>query len=256
MRVNTGCIRGPSEAAVLLGLDECKVATRTEDNKKTRYGVVLVAGHGIEGNVRAKVSTWKREVERLSGEQDVVDAEFLHSTIGSICSSQIEKISARNLEGIDFDGVIQAISRCRPYSTHFQQVKLGDKRNGNITLATQTRDSELGDLRWALKKASSPLESEAPEDEETANALVTLTHIGIEALRGLGVEEANKLNHWIAEHSQFNESVFFPVTEVKIVMYSRRRLERIEAPDIVLPLGEPPIMDGKELREAILNAFA
>ena len=66
----------PSKSAFLFNLDEIEVAKRAEDNRKTDYGVVLVAGHGIDGEAGAIISSWQREVSCITNDNVIVDAKF------------------------------------------------------------------------------------------------------------------------------------------------------------------------------------
>jgi hypothetical protein len=237
-----------------LNLDE--VRNRSEDNEKTLYGVALVAGHPITGDAGKTIAAWRDEVSLITDGKVVVATGSSHSTIATICPSQPEKPNAECLDGIDLNAALESIRICGPYEMHFKQVKLISGGNGNILLVTQTKNNELGKLRRALQKANLRLNWEPPQEGQPAEAFVSLAHISSGALESLSPESVRELNDWIQLHSELDESVFFQVKEIKAVAYCRRRLDKVMAPDIVLPLGQECKMTGGMLREAILSAFA
>jgi hypothetical protein len=97
--------------ASLLDLDLLEVKKRTEDNRRSNYGVALVAGHGLDRSTVTAIYGWRKELNKLTSGKINLDSVFTHCTVAKVCRAKCtKKRAAASVPKVKvFDGILKAI---------------------------------------------------------------------------------------------------------------------------------------------------
>lgn len=253
--------------AEILGIDPEKADVLSQRNAGIQFGVTLVAGHPLDvttvdkktvpGPAAKFIAGLSREIQSVTGGLLSPDPSYSHLNIAAIVRSQTRPVSEKDLAGVDFGRVLAVLAAIQPFDVQLRGVEFGDQRDGGIVLVGEVPGEVLAALRKALMDAGfPPLKWDQKFGQDgSLRVYITLAHVNAGVLATLSEKQAQALKAWVEAHHGLSSPVTVKVGSLKVVSYFQRLLDRVVAPDIEIPMGQPAPVTGPQLHDRILTGF-